>query len=57
VFKLAIPLLHVTDSVAAEDFYCDRLGFRLEFAHRPGEHAKAAHLLPIHLLPIPVIWA
>jgi catechol 2,3-dioxygenase-like lactoylglutathione lyase family enzyme len=40
VFKLAIPLLHVTDSAAAEDFYCNRLGFRLEFAHRPGEHAK-----------------
>jgi catechol 2,3-dioxygenase-like lactoylglutathione lyase family enzyme len=41
VFKLAIPLLHVTDSAAAEDFYCNRLGFRLEFAHRPGEPAKA----------------
>jgi uncharacterized glyoxalase superfamily protein PhnB len=34
LFKLAIPLLHVTDSTAAEDFYCNRLGFRREFAHR-----------------------
>jgi catechol 2,3-dioxygenase-like lactoylglutathione lyase family enzyme len=41
VFKLAIPLLHVEHSAAAENFYCNRLGFRLEFAHRPGEHAKA----------------
>lgn len=34
MFKLAIPLLHVTDSVRAESFYCEKLGFRLEFAHR-----------------------
>ena len=34
MFKLAIPLLHVSDSAAAEDFYCNRLSFRREFAHR-----------------------
>jgi catechol 2,3-dioxygenase-like lactoylglutathione lyase family enzyme len=34
VLTLAIPLLHVTSSAAAEHFYCRRLGFRLEFAHR-----------------------
>ena len=34
MLKLAIPLLHVTNSAAAEDFYCNRLGFRREFAHR-----------------------
>jgi catechol 2,3-dioxygenase-like lactoylglutathione lyase family enzyme len=34
VLKLAIPLLHVSNSAAAERFYCDRLGFRREFAHR-----------------------
>ena len=33
--KLAIPLLHVSDSAAAKDFYCKQLGFRLEFAHHP----------------------
>jgi uncharacterized glyoxalase superfamily protein PhnB len=34
LLKLAIPLLHVSDSIAAEDFYCRQLGFRKEFAHR-----------------------
>jgi uncharacterized glyoxalase superfamily protein PhnB len=33
-FKFAIPLLHVTNSAAASDFYCRGLGFKLEFAHR-----------------------
>jgi uncharacterized glyoxalase superfamily protein PhnB len=40
LFKLAIPLLHVSNSAAAEEFYCRRLGFRREFAHR-GDEAKA----------------
>lgn len=35
MFKLAIPVLHVTSSVAAEKFYCDGLGFRQKFAYRP----------------------
>ena len=34
MIKLAIPVLHVSSSVAAEEFYCKRLGFRLEFANR-----------------------
>src|SRR5215469_12784108 len=37
MFKLAIPLLHVSNSAAAEDFYCNSLGFRKEFAHRGDE--------------------
>jgi uncharacterized glyoxalase superfamily protein PhnB len=37
MLKLAIPLLHVSDSIEAEEFYCNRLGFRREFAHRPDE--------------------
>jgi uncharacterized glyoxalase superfamily protein PhnB len=40
LFKLAIPLLHVSNSAAAEEFYCKRLGFRREFAHR-ADDAKA----------------
>ena len=40
MFKLAIPLLHVSNSTAAEEFYCKRLGFRREFAHRVDD-AKA----------------
>ena len=35
MFKLAIPVLHVSSSAAAEEFYCQRLGFRQEFAYRP----------------------
>lgn len=35
MLKLAIPLLHVSNSAAAENFYCKQLGFRCEFAHRP----------------------
>jgi uncharacterized glyoxalase superfamily protein PhnB len=37
MLKLAIPLLHVSNSAAAEQFFCERLGFRLEFAHRGDE--------------------
>lgn len=40
LLKLAIPLLHVSSSTAAQDFYCNRLGFKREFAHR-GDEAKA----------------
>ncbi len=37
MLKLAIPLLHVSNAHAAEDFYCNRLGFRREFAHRADD--------------------
>jgi uncharacterized glyoxalase superfamily protein PhnB len=37
MLKLAIPLLHISDSAAAEDFYCNRLGFQREFTHRAVE--------------------
>jgi len=40
LIKVAIPLVHVSSSAAAEEFYCTRLGFRREFAHR-GDEAKA----------------
>jgi catechol 2,3-dioxygenase-like lactoylglutathione lyase family enzyme len=40
VIKVAIPLLHVTSAATAEEFYCGKLGFRLEFAHR-GHEAMA----------------
>ena len=36
MFRFAIPVLHVSSSSAAEEFYCGRLGFRREFAYRPG---------------------
>ncbi len=37
MFKLAIPVMHVHSSIAAEAFYCRRLGFRREFAYRVDE--------------------
>src|SRR5437660_9466644 len=40
LIKTAIPLVHVSSSAAAEEFYCERLGFRREFAPR-GDKAKA----------------
>jgi catechol 2,3-dioxygenase-like lactoylglutathione lyase family enzyme len=37
LFKLAIPVLHVISSAAAQEFYCNRLGFRREFSYRVDE--------------------
>jgi uncharacterized glyoxalase superfamily protein PhnB len=37
MLKLAIPVLHVSSSAAAEDFYCTHLGFTRRFAYRPDE--------------------
>jgi len=34
LLKLAIPLLHVSDSAQAEEFYCSHLGFHRQFAYR-----------------------
>lgn len=37
MFETAIPVLHVSDSAAAEAFYCDALGFDIQFAYRPSQ--------------------
>jgi uncharacterized glyoxalase superfamily protein PhnB len=37
MFKFAIPVLHVSDSIKAEAFYCNLLGFRRESAYRADE--------------------
>jgi catechol 2,3-dioxygenase-like lactoylglutathione lyase family enzyme len=37
MFKTAIPVLHVRSSEAAEAFYCEKLGFRQQFAYRVDE--------------------
>jgi catechol 2,3-dioxygenase-like lactoylglutathione lyase family enzyme len=34
MIRLAIPLIHVSSSAEAEEFYCDGLGFRRRFAYR-----------------------
>jgi uncharacterized glyoxalase superfamily protein PhnB len=36
VIKHAVPLLHVSNAGVAINFYCNRLGFRLEFSHGPA---------------------
>jgi uncharacterized glyoxalase superfamily protein PhnB len=43
VFKQAIPVLHVTNSLAAEEFYCRRLGFHTDFANR-GDAADPCYM-------------
>lgn len=35
MIKQAVPLLHVSNAAAALEFYCKRLGFKLEFGHGP----------------------
>jgi hypothetical protein len=35
MFKLAVPILGVSKSAEAKNFYCGRLGFQMEFAYRP----------------------
>ena len=37
MFKLAIPVLHVSSAALAEEFYCQRLGFAQKFAYRIDE--------------------
>jgi uncharacterized glyoxalase superfamily protein PhnB len=44
VLKFAIPILHVGNSIAAEDFYCGQLGFRREFAYRPGDAGDPCYM-------------
>ncbi len=35
MIRRAIPLLHISSAAEAVDFYCQGLGFQLEFEHRP----------------------
>ena len=37
MIELAIPLLHVSHSVSAECFFCEKLGFRKVFSYRPDD--------------------
>jgi len=39
MFKKAIPVLHVSSAAAAEDFYCNHLGFSRDFAYRIDDTA------------------
>jgi hypothetical protein len=44
MFTFAIPVLHVTSSAAAEEFYCDCLDFRQAFAYRPFSGADPCYM-------------
>ena len=35
MIKVAIPVIHVSNPVAAEHFYCSQLGFQKTFEYRP----------------------
>jgi catechol 2,3-dioxygenase-like lactoylglutathione lyase family enzyme len=37
MFRRAIPVLHVTSSTVAEQYFCGGLGFKRRFAYRPDE--------------------
>lgn len=37
MFKVAVPVLHVSSSAAAEGFYCNKLGFSRQFVYRLDE--------------------
>ena len=36
MFKVALPILGVSSSEAAEEFYCGKLGFQRIYAYRPN---------------------
>jgi len=38
--KAAIPVVRTSSSVAAEAFYCDKLGFTQVFAYRPDPNSE-----------------
>jgi len=35
MFKIALPILGISNSASAEKFYCGQLGFRRKYAYRP----------------------
>ncbi len=57
---VAIPLMHVSSSKEAEEFYCTKLGFTKEWDYRPAAPAEdPAYLglqrdsVPLHLSSFP----
>ncbi len=48
MFNLAIPVLHVSSSDAAERFYCGQLGFAKRFAYRVDESKSDPCYMGLH---------
>jgi catechol 2,3-dioxygenase-like lactoylglutathione lyase family enzyme len=45
-YKLELVLLPVSDVDRAKDFYCEKLGFRLDVDHRGGEDFRVVQMTP-----------
>ena len=45
-YKLELVLLPVSDVDRAKDFYCGKLGFRLDVDHRGGEDFRVVQMTP-----------
>lgn len=43
MIQASIPVLHVSHSREARAFYCDQLGFKLEFEWRPSERDEPCY--------------
>ena len=48
MFNRTIPVLHVSSSAAAHEFYCTQLGFALEFATRGDETRPDPCYMGVH---------
>jgi catechol 2,3-dioxygenase-like lactoylglutathione lyase family enzyme len=48
MLESAMPLLHVSNAQAAQDFYT-RLGFRIEYAHGPFAGPASPHADPCYM--------
>ena len=48
MFNRAIPVLHVSNSAVAQEFYCTQLGFSLEFATRGDETRPDPCYMGVH---------
>lgn len=59
MIKLAIPVLHISDPITAESFYCDQLGFTKTFSYRPFGETGPCYLgiirdgIRVHLSSFP----
>jgi uncharacterized protein YndB with AHSA1/START domain/catechol 2,3-dioxygenase-like lactoylglutathione lyase family enzyme len=52
MLRATIPVLHVSSTTAAEQFYCGKLGFRLEFNHQ-GYMGISRDGVLLHLSSLP----
>jgi len=51
---VAIPLMHISSSKEAEEFYCDKLGFTKEWDYRPEASAEDPAYLGLQRESVPL---